>query len=1056
MTALELLISPINDTNTKFPTITKPDTQLITTATTTLKTFHQPASSLATPPNSPHVFTACSNVPLQQAMSLTPADSTSNIKNVDEPTTHTIAYVNSDESQIQNIEQLKARINRNNDILRRNLETSYKRLRLIQTKSFQTHVAQQLNSILELKHKQKLESTTTVTPTAAPPIVPDASNCVSDDVIDATSVDLLTSILKSNLSNSEPSSTTTTTAVKSLLDDIQYEILKQADDIKIKSHSTDSATDDDNDLTDVEDQNTTLADLTADTECSVDWNKDPEKALIDSSNVFWAKNRAHLGSEWTRVQTKMKQLKFKFKHCNEYLVKQSVFEQDKNNNKNSSENNNTNPDCQQQQHHQPSPTSPKEKEAIAALSTSLQESVAAEVFATQEEPTVSRCMPYKRSNTSRLFNLSRSDLIELDDEVLKSFYYTLRYFGNTYFKTMCLCGSGERSRATKVKRNSYYYQKKQQKRLEGSGRSDLGLIYSASETLKKTCIFCHLLKKYEQTRMENSAGVVAANQKDRKLIEVEKKRQLLEQHQQQQQLQQQQHQQDNLKMKNQEEDINTTLADPIIVNRDHSYCKQVSLLKKPSLFEDPTDSLSDYSSSGCGSKKSRLSSTCANEELIDKLVGDRLSRIFDGHIKNEKLDVCNSLIDETVGACEEEVIDAGLDLTPDDLQKLPDFSYEELKFLNEIELDKSSAYRKKFKFVDDTIDMSCENTGYSRDYASFIANKAYPLSYQMSSEIFNALNYRPKYRSLLNKKRREQKRSDQLQFSQFSRLNEEITKKSNADRKTRTVSKQNRNEKHEDCDDKKDSSWQPGKTTSKTPSNTSVRPRKRQRSTSSYSSNSSILSSSNNDSNYSDTSPAQKSSSSSYYSPSQSNQTSKFDIDNILMPFDMIASAARPVVIKHVNVPTPMWRENPLETLINITDEIEENLDDSYFIELHELCEKKKLDVARGKKLKATKNSKSENIPLPGNLTSECLNKSSNGNKISPAPVLESEAHNKLNNSLNSKCRSTSSLANKWMPREFPLSDQDYESLSKQQHLQQDEQKNDDVFVANTEEIINK
>jgi len=119
-------------------------------------------------------------------------------------------------------------------------------------------------------------------------------------------------------------------------------------------------------------------------------------------------------------------------------------------------------------------------------------------------------------------------------------------------------------------------------------------------------------------------------------------------------------------------------------------------------------------------------------------------------------------------------------------------------------LDRSSVYRKKFKFVEDSLDMSCENTGYSRDYASFMANKAYPLSYQMSSELFHALNYRPKYRSLLNKKRREQKQSDQLHFTEFNRLSEE-TRRSDADRKTRTtgVTKRNRNDKDESNRDKK-------------------------------------------------------------------------------------------------------------------------------------------------------------------------------------------------------------------------------------------------------------
>jgi len=119
---------------------------------------------------------------------------------------------------------------------------------------------------------------------------------------------------------------------------------------------------------------------------------------------------------------------------------------------------------------------------------------------------------------------------------------------------------------------------------------------------------------------------------------------------------------------------NSSLADPLVVNRDHSYCKQVSLLKKPSVFADESAE-GDYSASG---KKTRLSlATSASEELIDRLVGDRLSRIFDGHIKAEKVDVCGSQIDDSVDQCEGELIDAGLDLTPDDLQKLPDLSYEE-------------------------------------------------------------------------------------------------------------------------------------------------------------------------------------------------------------------------------------------------------------------------------------------------------------------------------------------------------------------------------------------
>lgn len=552
--------------------------------------------------------------------------------------------------------------------------------------------------------------------------------------------------------------------------------------------------------------------------------------------------------------------------------------------------------------------------------------------------------------------------------------------------------------------------------------------------------------------MNNSASspraAASISQKDRKFMEIERKKQLLEQHQ----YYQQQQRESQEKKADDSNDANVTvLADPIVVYRDHSYCKQVSLLKKPLPLEDPGDSFSDYSIEGNPQKKylPPRSEASANVELIDRLVGHRLSRIFDGHVKSEKNDASSSSINENVEQCEGELIDAGLDLTPDDLQNLPDFSYEELKFLNEIELDKSGALRKKFLYVEDSIDMTCESTGYSRDYTIFMANKAYPLTYQMSSEIFNALNYKPKYRSLLNKKRREQKRSDQLQFSRFNRLNDE-TKKSDVDLKNSSAScNQNRSEKCEKNADKKDSSWQPVKTSSKALSSSAVRPRKRQRSTGSYSSNSSILSSSNTDSNYGGTSPFQKSSStSSFYSPNQTNPTSKFDIDNIVMPFDMVASAAKPVVLKNVNVPTPMWRENPLETLISITDELEENLDDSYFIELHKFCEKRKFDVVKPKKNKTSNiNNRSSdlNLSLPASVLSDSLNNGSN------------DTNHKLNSSLNlTKCQTAPNFSSKWTPRKFPLSDQDYESLANQQkqmELEQTSKKCDDDLVTKPEEI---
>ena len=71
--------------------------------------------------------------------------------------------------------------------------------------------------------------------------------------------------------------------------------------------------------------------------------------------------------------------------------------------------------------------------------------------------------------------------------------------------------------------------------------------------------------------------------------------------------------------------------------------------------------------------------TDTSEELLDKLVGERLKRIFDGGcIKTEKVDDVASTERVANDALkEEEFIDAGFDLPPDDLQNLPDLSYEE-------------------------------------------------------------------------------------------------------------------------------------------------------------------------------------------------------------------------------------------------------------------------------------------------------------------------------------------------------------------------------------------
>ena len=90
----------------------------------------------------------------------------------------------------ENIENLQLKIKENNDLLKENLKKSYERLRKIQATYFQSHVAEQLNKILELKEKLKLDNY----------IKKEEEKATQ---FDDNSVDLLTSILKSNLNNNK-------------------------------------------------------------------------------------------------------------------------------------------------------------------------------------------------------------------------------------------------------------------------------------------------------------------------------------------------------------------------------------------------------------------------------------------------------------------------------------------------------------------------------------------------------------------------------------------------------------------------------------------------------------------------------------------------------------------------------------------------------------------------------------------------------------------------------------------------------------------------------------
>jgi hypothetical protein len=185
--------------------------------------------------------------------------------------------------------------------------------------------------------------------------------------------------------------------------------------------------------------------------------------------------------------------------------------------------------------------------------------------------------------------------------------------------------------------------------------------YSLSDllSLKKTCIFCHLLKEYEKNRTIEMNTTRKCLEK--KLKKEEEEKEIEENRNDKQPLKQQ---------KEDEEETTNRLADLDMVRSDHPYCKQA------------------HNGSGgrqrTSSSSIKLSKQVSNEQndLLERMVNERLSRLFESNAKSKNIFEAitnNNNIDE-----DDQFIDAGLDLPPGDLQNLPDLSYEELVTFNYI------------------------------------------------------------------------------------------------------------------------------------------------------------------------------------------------------------------------------------------------------------------------------------------------------------------------------------------------------------------------------------
>ena len=277
---------------------------------------------------------------------------------------------------------------------------------------------------------------------------------------------------------------------------------------------------------------------------------------------------------------------------------------------------------------------PTEKDAIAALSSELQECVAVinkpNSLTSQQALHLtnnSRCSTNSiESRNTNLFNLAKSDMISFDDDDLcKTLKYSLIYFRDNLFKTTCLCDS-------------------RKPRVDGMKRKKNFMIEPSSSFYAKngkTCIFCHLFKTYENNRnlinattSYSTSDTTTTRTTDAISCELDQS------------------------------------SPPNLVNilNEHSYCKQPKVNKVP---------INKKSKADVKLLKSETATKLVDFDdglLLDKVVNERLNRLFESKKNSYK-----TLFDDDyeLDVKQDQMIEAGFDLSPRDIKKLPNLSYEE-------------------------------------------------------------------------------------------------------------------------------------------------------------------------------------------------------------------------------------------------------------------------------------------------------------------------------------------------------------------------------------------
>jgi hypothetical protein len=421
-----------------------------------------------------------------------------------------------------------------------------------------------------------------------------------------------------------------------LLTDVNYELEKQKEDQK-------------NELTDDEDE---IEEEEYINESMFDSNSEQQ---LPKSDLFWSMNRVKLGSEWSRVQNKLKLLQSKSKVADQTLNKLKR----------------------------------EENEAIQALTNSLKESCQAlSPDPGKKESGSSRCQPSTNCNLNTYKPVLK---FENNNLLLKSFYLTLLHFKQNTFKTTCLCDENE-SNNDKKSTNSYY----------------------------KYCIFCYIFKKNTHVNRSKQSKTAKKHKKnydkDRKNTELDTNNEVLLdlerviradhsyckelKHPESLQFVTNQEESSELdenlsdgeesknksaSIENNNKNMNSTYSESdTTTNKRHSlfdYDDDDGLLLDRLVNSSRLNDLFDsYYNMKKRSGKNKISSINAAEQLITLTEGEskRVDYATSNSSSPSLLKSDKSLSNSCITLMsEDDFIDAGLELSLDDLKNLPDFSYDE-------------------------------------------------------------------------------------------------------------------------------------------------------------------------------------------------------------------------------------------------------------------------------------------------------------------------------------------------------------------------------------------